>query len=71
MQIVVSSYGLFERLARLKDALNGDSEEFVCRDCERWQSCGLPPSKTCVLRAAQLERGDWKRRRGARTRAVM
>jgi hypothetical protein len=71
MQLITSNYGILERLARLKNALSGESEEFTCRDCERWESCSLPPSETCVVRAAQLERGDWKRRRWARTWAIM
>jgi hypothetical protein len=67
MQTVRSSYGILTRLARLKDAFRSDAEEFTCSDCERWESCGLPPSDTCVTRAAQLESGNWKRRRIART----
>jgi hypothetical protein len=30
--------------------------EFTCGDCERHARCGLPPSKLCVVRAAQIER---------------
>lgn len=40
--------------------------EFTCSDCEQWERCGLPPSDACIVRAAQLERGDWKLRRRAR-----
>lgn len=40
--------------------------EFTCSDCGRWQRCGLPPDVACVVRAAQLERGDWKLRRQTR-----
>jgi hypothetical protein len=40
--------------------------EFTCSDCERWERCGLPSSDDCVVRAAQLARGDWKLRRQAR-----
>ena len=40
--------------------------EFTCSDCTQWKRCGLPPNDACVVRAAQLERGDWKLRRRAR-----
>jgi hypothetical protein len=39
---------------------------FVCADCERWARCGLASSDDCVVRAAQIARGDWKMRRRAR-----
>ena len=32
--------------------------DFMCRDCERWQRCGLPPDGNCVARAEQLARHD-------------
>jgi hypothetical protein len=32
--------------------------EFSCADCERSERCGLAPSDTCIVRAAQLERFD-------------
>ncbi len=41
--------------------------EFACGDCEIWQRCGQPPTETCIVKAAQLAREDWKSRR--RTRA--
>ena len=66
MQEIASSYSVFTRFARLMSAFRTRTE-FTCRDCERWERCSLPPSDTCVVRAAQLERGDWKRRRWART----
>lgn len=40
--------------------------EFTCSDCEMWERCGMPPNENCVVKAAQLERGDWKLRRRAR-----
>lgn len=40
--------------------------DFVCADCERTDRCALPPSKTCIVRAAQIARGDWKAKRRAR-----
>jgi len=50
------------RLAGLGAALRRRSE-FTCGDCERSDRCGSPPSETCVIRAAQIARGDWKRKR--------
>jgi hypothetical protein len=41
---------LASRMAR-----RGESD-FVCGDCERWERCGLPPSKDCIVRAAQIAR---------------
>jgi len=32
--------------------------EFNCGDCERWERCGLSPTDTCVIRAAQMSRHD-------------
>lgn len=43
--------------------------DFTCADCERSESCGQPPSDTCVVAAAQKERSDWKLRRQARALA--
>jgi hypothetical protein len=34
--------------------------DFTCGDCERSDRCGLPPSDTCIVRAEQIARGDWK-----------
>ena len=55
-------------LARLSDVLSRlhREPEFTCSDCERWERCGSPPDEACVVKAAQLERGDWKLRRQAR-----
>jgi hypothetical protein len=41
--------------------------EFTCGDCERSDRCGLPPSDQCIVKAAQIARGDWKARRYAKT----
>jgi len=30
--------------------------EFVCAQCERAESCGFPPSETCMVRLAQMAR---------------
>jgi hypothetical protein len=55
-------------LSRLSDVLSRrrNEPEFTCGDCERWQRCGSPPNDACVIKAAQLARGDWKLRRQAR-----
>ena len=29
---------------------------FICGECERWERCGLPPNKNCIVMAAQLAR---------------
>ncbi len=29
---------------------------FVCGECERWERCGLPPSDSCIVMAAQIAR---------------
>lgn len=36
--------------------------EFTCGDCERSDRCGLPPSDHCIVKAAQIARGDWDRK---------
>ena len=50
------------RLAGLGAALRRSSE-FTFGDCERSDRCGSPPGETCIIRAAQIARGDWKRKR--------
>jgi hypothetical protein len=41
--------------------------DFTCGDCERSDRCGLPPSDRCIVRAAQIARGDWTRKCHATT----
>jgi hypothetical protein len=41
--------------------------EFTCGDCERSDRCGLPPGDRCIVKAAQMARGDWTRKRHATT----
>lgn len=36
------------------------SPELTCGECEKRESCGLPPSDQCVTRAAQIAAG-WRR----------
>jgi len=37
--------------------------DFVCADCDRWARCGMPSSDGCIVRAAEIARGDWRMRR--------
>ncbi len=43
------------------------AREFTCGDCERSDRCGLPPSDRCIVKAAQIARGDWTRKGHATT----
>ncbi len=36
-------------------------DQFVCADCERWESCGLKPSDTCLIKVEQLRRREQSR----------
>jgi len=53
---------VFAGLARTVAALRR-RPEFTCGDCERSDRCGLPPSDHCIVKAAQIARGDWDRKR--------
>lgn len=57
---------VFARFARTVAALRR-RPEFTCSDCERSERCGLSPSDHCIVRAAQIARGDWTKKRGATT----
>ena len=59
---------IFARLTRSVVALRRPPE-FTCGDCERSDRCGLPPSDRCIVRAAQIARGDWIKKRRAATLA--
>jgi len=54
--------GVFAGFARAVAALRR-RPDFTCGDCERSDRCGQPPSDRCIVRAAQIARGDWSRRR--------
>lgn len=58
-------------LARLGHFLARIAEEpqFSCGDCERSDRCGMPPNELCLIKAAQLARGDWELRRRYRVLA--
>jgi hypothetical protein len=64
MGMTNSIQDLLAKFARFV-ALRQDSN-FTCGDCERSDRCGLPPSKNCIVRAAQIARGDWKAKRRAK-----
>ncbi len=40
---------------------SGNHGEFFCADCERWESCGLKPSDTCLIKVEQLRRREQSR----------
>jgi hypothetical protein len=54
--------GVFASCARTVAALRR-RPDFTCGDCERSDRCGLPPSDRCIVRAAQIARGDWDKKR--------
>ena len=64
MGMTNSIQGVLAKLAKLV-APRRDSN-FTCGDCERSDRCSLPPSKTCIARAAQIARGEWKAKRRAK-----
>jgi len=64
MGVTNSTQGLLAKIAKLV-ALRASSD-FTCGDCERSNRCGLPPSKSCIVRAEQIARGDWKAKRQAK-----
>ena len=39
----------------------GKQSQFVCADCERWESCGLQPSDTCLIKVEQIRRYEQSR----------
>jgi hypothetical protein len=53
--------GVFAKFARTMKALRR-RPEFTCGDCERSDRCGLPPTDRCIVKAAQIARGDWTRK---------
>jgi hypothetical protein len=57
--------GIFARAAS-RIATMRRVADFTCGDCERSNRCGLAPSDTCIVRAEQIARGDWKVRRRAK-----
>ena len=66
--------GVVEEIPGESCPLDGSYTGLVVRNGEpvylpRVQSGGLPPSDTCIVRAEQIARGDWKVRR--RTKALL
>ena len=47
-------------VVKLAKAVAGPSPDsgFSCGECERWRSCGMPPSKNCPVMLEQLARED-------------
>lgn len=70
MRAVNAVHAFFAAFATAMAALRRHSE-FVCADCERRSRCGLPPGDTCIVRAAQIARGDWKLKRRARALSLV
>jgi len=63
MRVTKAIRGIF---AQISIATIRRRSAFNCGDCERSDRCGLPPSDTCMIRAEQIARGDWKARRRAK-----
>ena len=59
MRAVGAVQGVIAKLAAL--ILRPQKSEFVCGECERWQRCGLPPDKRCIVRAEQIARNGGRR----------
>ncbi len=51
----------FSKLADFLATLRQESD-FTCADCERWERCGLPPDKDCIVRLAQIARDEGRPR---------
>ena len=47
-----------QALAKLGVAGPPPMSGFICGECERWRSCGLPPSKNCPVMLEQIARED-------------
>ncbi len=60
MRVLKAVRGLVEGFST-RIALARSRREFSCGDCDRWERCGLSPTDTCVIRAAQLSRHDRRR----------
>jgi hypothetical protein len=65
MRVSHAIRGIFTEVSSRIVAMQREPD-FTCGDCERSDRCGLPPSDTCIVRAEQMARGDWKLRRRAK-----
>jgi hypothetical protein len=65
MRLTSAIRGIIAQLAS-RIATARRTSDFTCGDCERSDRCGLPPSDTCIARAEQIARGEWKARRQAK-----
>jgi hypothetical protein len=47
-------------VVKLAKAVAGPSPDsgFICGECERWRSCGMPPSKNCPVMLEHIARED-------------
>jgi hypothetical protein len=68
MRVTTSKDSILARVGRFL-ARVARGPQFSCADCERWERCGLPPTETCLIKAAQLARGDWEPHRRYRALA--
>jgi hypothetical protein len=57
MRVLKAVNGLLRGFAS-RMAMARARREFSCGDCDRWERCGLSPTDTCIIRAAQLGRRD-------------
>ena len=62
MSVVSAVRGIFAKVSSMIEASRRLSD-FTCADCDRSDRCGMPSSDTCVFRAEQIARGDWKAKR--------
>ena len=65
MSAIHSLTAAFKKVATRLSTI-GVKPTFYCGDCERWERCGQPPSVNCIIRAAQIARGDERQNRRAR-----
>jgi hypothetical protein len=64
MSVIRHIGDLFDRISSTVATMRR-LNNFTCGDCERAGRCGQPPSETCIYRAEQMSRDDWKARRRA------
>jgi len=56
------AHAVVSRLAALI-AWSRREPDFACGECERWQRCGLPPNKRCIVMMAQIARNGRRSRK--------
>jgi hypothetical protein len=55
-------HAVISKLAVLRPRKRSD---FVCGECERWERCGLPLDKKCMVMVAQIARNGGRSRKYA------